>query len=83
MRSLEQSYLRLGLDRIDIVLIHDVDASTHGSDEAAEPRFEQAMEGAYRALVELRKAGQIRRSGRESTTRAGAAGSSRRAISTA
>lgn len=59
MRSLEQSYLRLGLDRIDIVLIHDVDAFTHGSDAAAEPLFEQAMEGAYRALVELRASGQI------------------------
>jgi len=60
MRSLEQSYLRLGLDRIDVVLIHDVDAFTHGSDAAVEPLFDEAMEGAYRALVELRRAGQIR-----------------------
>lgn len=60
MRALEQSYLRLGLDRIDIVLIHDVDAWTHGSDAAAEPLFEAAMAGAYCALAELRRAGQIR-----------------------
>lgn len=60
MRALEQSYLRLGLDRIDIVLIHDIDAASQGSDAAAEPLFEQAMEGAYRALVELRRSGQIR-----------------------
>lgn len=60
MRSLEQSYLRLGLGRIDIALIHDVDAFTHGSDAAAEPLFEAAMQGAYRALAELRKAGQVR-----------------------
>ncbi|MGE0316100.1 MAG: aldo/keto reductase [Lautropia sp.] len=59
MRALEQSYLRLGLDRIDIVLIHDVDAFTHGSDAAAEPLFERAMQGAYRALQELRRSGQI------------------------
>lgn len=59
MRSLEQSYLRLGLDRIDIVLIHDVDAFTHGSDAAAQPHFEAAMAGAYRALDELRRSGQI------------------------
>lgn len=60
MRSLEHSFLRLGLDRIDIVLIHDVDAFTHGSDAVAEPLFDAAMNGAYRALVELRKSGQIR-----------------------
>lgn len=29
MRSLEQSALRLGVDRIDVVLIHDVDVWTH------------------------------------------------------
>lgn len=60
MRSLEHSYLRLGLRRIDIVFIHDIDAFTHGSDAAAEPLFDAAMEGAYKALVELRRAGQIR-----------------------
>ena len=60
MRSLEQSYLRLGVDRIDIALIHDVDAYTHGSDAAAAPLFDAAMEGAYRALDELRRAGQVR-----------------------
>ncbi|MFN0164600.1 MAG: aldo/keto reductase [Burkholderiales bacterium] len=60
MRSLEHSFLRLGLDRIDIVLIHDVDAFTHGSDAAAAPLFDAAMEGAYRALDELRRNGQVR-----------------------
>lgn len=59
MRSLEHSYLRLGLDRIDIALIHDVDAFTHGSDAAAEPHFDAAMAGAYRALDELRRNGQL------------------------
>jgi len=59
MRSLEQSYLRLGLDRIDIALIHDVDAFTHGSDAAAQPHFDAAMAGAYRALDELRRNGQL------------------------
>jgi D-threo-aldose 1-dehydrogenase len=53
MRSLEQSLLRLGLDRIDILLIHDVDVWTHGKD-AIEGRFKEAMEGAYRALDTLR-----------------------------
>ena len=60
MRALEQSYLRSGLRRIDIALIHDVDAWTHGSEAAAEPYFEAAMTGAYRALTELRRTGEVR-----------------------
>jgi D-threo-aldose 1-dehydrogenase len=59
LRAFEQSLLRLGLDRIDILLIHDVDVWTHGAD-AIEARFREAMEGAYRALVELREQRAIR-----------------------
>ena len=59
MRSLEQSALRLGVDHLDIVLIHDVDFWTHGR-EAIEARFSEAMNGAYRALVKLREAGAIK-----------------------
>ncbi|MDR6869222.1 D-threo-aldose 1-dehydrogenase [Bosea sp. BE125] len=59
MRSLEQSALRLGVDRIDIVLIHDVDVWTHGTD-AIEARFAQAMKGAYRALEGLRASGAVK-----------------------
>ncbi len=59
MRSLEQSALRLGVDRIDVVLIHDVDVWTHGKD-AIEERFAQAMDGAYRALDKLRAAGAVK-----------------------
>ena len=55
MRSFEQSLLRLGLDRIDILLIHDVDVWTHGA-AAIERRFGEAMDGAYRALDQLRSA---------------------------
>ena len=59
MRALEQSYQRLGMDRIDIALIHDVDIWTHGSAEAYERRFRQAMDGAYRALDELRRSSSL------------------------
>lgn len=59
MRSLEQSALRLGVDRLDIVLIHDVDVWTHGQD-MIEQRFSEAMDGAYRALDDLRSAGAVR-----------------------
>jgi len=59
MRSLEQSALRLGVDRFDIVLIHDVDVWTHGA-ERIESRFREAMDGAYRALERLRAAGTVK-----------------------
>lgn len=59
MRSVEQSLLRLGLDRIDILLIHDVDVWTHGAD-AIEARFAEAMNGAYRALDRLRGEGVVK-----------------------
>jgi D-threo-aldose 1-dehydrogenase len=53
MRSLEHSLLRTGLDRLDIVLIHDCDPWTHGHEEAP-ARFKEAMAGSYKALDKLR-----------------------------
>jgi D-threo-aldose 1-dehydrogenase len=53
MRSIEHSLLRLGMDRLDIVLIHDCDRWTHGAEDAP-ARFKQAMAGAYVALDKLR-----------------------------
>ena len=58
MRSVEQSLLRLGTDRLDLLLIHDVDVWTHGKD-AIEDRFREAMAGAYVALDRLRGEGVI------------------------
>ena len=59
MRSFEQSMLRMGVDAIDVVLIHDVDVWTHGRDNI-EQRFREAMEGAYRALAQLRSEGVVK-----------------------
>jgi D-threo-aldose 1-dehydrogenase len=59
MRSVEQSLLRLGTDRLDLLLIHDVDVWTHGGD-AIEQRFREAMEGAYVALDRLRGEGVVK-----------------------
>jgi D-threo-aldose 1-dehydrogenase len=59
MRSFEQSLLRLGLSRVDILLIHDVDVWTHGKD-MIEQRFKEAMNGAYRALAKLREQGVVK-----------------------
>lgn len=58
MRSLEQSASRLGIADFDLVYIHDVDRFTHG--DAYERRFNEAIEGCYRALDDLRKAGHIK-----------------------
>ena len=60
MRALEQSFMRLGIERIDILFIHDVDIWTHGSREAFEARYKECLEGAYRALADLRGQGVIK-----------------------
>jgi D-threo-aldose 1-dehydrogenase len=49
LRSLEESLARLGLDRVDILHIHDPDN-----------HYDEAMEGSYPALVRLRDEGVIR-----------------------
>ena len=57
MRSFEDSLQRLGLDRIDILLLHDIGRATHG--ERDDALFSVAMEGGHRALCELRAAGDV------------------------
>jgi D-threo-aldose 1-dehydrogenase len=59
MRSVEDSLQRLGLGRIDILLIHDVDVWTHGSEEARLQRFKEVMEGGYQAMRRLRDEGTV------------------------
>ena len=59
MRSLEHSHLRLGLARIDIALIHDVDFWTTRDRDVLEQRFRTVMDSGFRALDELRKAGVV------------------------
>jgi D-threo-aldose 1-dehydrogenase len=59
LRAFEQSLLRMGVDRIDVLLIHDVDVWTHGRD-MFETRFKEAMDGAYRALDRLRGEGVVK-----------------------
>ena len=59
MRSLEHSHMRLGLQKIDIALIHDVDFWTTKDRAVLEERFKTVMDSGYRALDELRKAGII------------------------
>jgi D-threo-aldose 1-dehydrogenase len=49
LRSLEESLERLGLDRVDIALVHDPD-----------DHYEEARDGAFRALRGLRDQGVVR-----------------------
>ncbi len=58
MRSYEDSLQRLGLDRIDILLLHDIGEMQHG--EANAPLQKDAMSGGYKALDELRRNGNIK-----------------------
>jgi len=57
MRSFEDSLQRLGLDRIDILFMHDIGPVTHGDDD--EQLFPIAMDGGYRAMDELRQSGRV------------------------
>ncbi|MEO8159224.1 MAG: aldo/keto reductase [Betaproteobacteria bacterium] len=58
MRSLEHSMQRLGTNAIDMVLIHDVNRRWQG--DMLEQRYAEAMQGAYRALDNLRAAGTVK-----------------------
>jgi D-threo-aldose 1-dehydrogenase len=58
MRSFEDSLQRLGLNRIDILYVHDIGPMTHGV-EANKPLWRQLESGGYRALRELRDGGVI------------------------
>ncbi|MCR4264643.1 aldo/keto reductase [Nitratireductor sp. ZSWI3] len=61
MRSHEASLARLGVESIDILLVHDVDVFTHGSRAASEARVRELFDGGgYRALRELKADGRVR-----------------------
>ena len=55
MRCIEESMHRLGISKIDILHIHDVDYFTHKEKHLVEKYFSEAIKGAYKALEELRR----------------------------
>jgi D-threo-aldose 1-dehydrogenase len=58
MRSLEDSFERLGVDSIDILYAHDLDVFTHKSLEARDRHIAMLMDekmGGHRALMKLRE----------------------------
>ena len=58
VRSIEDSHQRTGLDRFDIVYIHDCSEDWHGA--AWKVRFSEAMTGAVQILTAMRQRGEIR-----------------------
>ena len=60
MRSYDESKKRLGVDNVDILLVHDVCAFSQGSQEASDAKVRELFDGGgYRALTELRDAGEV------------------------
>ena len=60
MSSYEASRERIGVAKADILLVHDVDAFSQGSQDASDARVRELFDGGgYRALSELRDAGEI------------------------
>jgi D-threo-aldose 1-dehydrogenase len=60
MRSFEDSLHRLGLPKVDLLVIHDVDPGYQGGNTGVERCFAQLEGGGIRALQELRSAGDIK-----------------------
>jgi D-threo-aldose 1-dehydrogenase len=58
MRSVDFSYARLGLNRIDILFVHDIGVYTHGV-EKTKLHFRQLMDSGLNALDELKSSGVI------------------------
>ncbi len=60
MRSYEASRERLGVANADILLVHDVCVFSQGSQEMSDAKVRELFDGGgYKALVELRDAGEI------------------------
>jgi D-threo-aldose 1-dehydrogenase len=57
MRSFDESLRRLQIEHVDILFAHDLGPLTHGADHPE--RFREFMDGGYRAMSELKAAGQV------------------------
>ena len=55
MRSYEQSHMRLGMNRIDLLIIHDLDFWFHATEQKVTAYLNQLFTSGWRAIEELRK----------------------------
>ncbi len=60
MRSFEDSLQRLGMNRIDVLLVHDLDGWNHNVPAKLDAYFDQLFLSGWRALSELRDQGVIK-----------------------
>ena len=60
-QQVHDSLQRMMSDRVDVLFVHDVDRYTHGADQPA--RFKEAVNGSFKALIEMRDAGQVKEIG--------------------
>ena len=60
MRSYEQSQMRLGMNRIDLLLIHDLDFWFHATEAKVSAYLTQLFASGWRALDQLRSHGLVR-----------------------
>jgi len=60
-KQVGESLQRMMIDRADILLVHDIDRFTHGEDQPA--RFNEAIKGSFKALIEMREAGAVKEIG--------------------
>ena len=60
MRSLEFSLERLGADRVDILLVHDIDVRNQGSKAESDAQIDTFMASGYHAMVSLRDQGVVK-----------------------
>lgn len=61
MRSFEDSLQRLGVSHIDMLLMHDIGELTHKEQQVM--YFQQAIDGGFKAMMELREQGLVRNIG--------------------
>jgi D-threo-aldose 1-dehydrogenase len=60
IRSYEDSLQRLGMNRVDLLIIHDLDRTSFQSDELVRAHLSQLATGGMRALDELKAAGLVK-----------------------
>ena len=59
MRSYEDSLQRLGLNRVDLLIVHDLDEVNLGSERSVDAHLSQLVTGGHRALTDLKASGRI------------------------
>ncbi|MFT3850235.1 MAG: aldo/keto reductase [Propionivibrio sp.] len=60
LRSYEDSLLRLGINSVDTLVIHDLDRGYFKDEAQLREQFRQLEKGGFRALDELKSSGEIR-----------------------